>query len=1675
MNTFKNTAARRAWLFVAAIAGFAIATPAFAVCNPNARVQSASQTVPESTAGSPTVVHLDGSSSTPKNGGLSFSWAYLGSTPTGYPVTLISGNTALPTFNAPNVAAAGATLNFRLTVTCEGSTSTATTVVNVTDVVTNIPPTAVGSVSPASIHEGDLVTLDGSTSYDLNNTPQTSGLTYQWTQIDGTGNPVAGGVTLNRNASGSIATFTAPNVANSTSGSTLRFRLTVSDGSLTNSTDNLVTVLWLNDPPVARLVCPGGVISVNEGGLVTLNGSGSFDTDDGIASYTWSQENGPPNIPVGSLTTPSISFTAPALGYQQIGSLPFTLTVKDNHGDSSSAACTVFIHDITPPIIGVPADITAEAQNSAGATKSYVATEFDAVDDLTPNPIACVPPSGSVFAMGATTVHCNASDSAGNAASASFKITIVDTTGPVLQAHSDVAVEATGSNGAIVNFDAPVVSDAVDAAPVVTCTPPSGSQFALGGSTVQCGAADSAGNTALPIHFTVNVLDTTAPVVTPPADVTAEATGAQTTVGHGTATATDAVGVTSITSDAPATFPVGATTIHWTAKDAGGNSGFATSLVTVNDTTPPSIDAHAAISGIEATGPGGAAVVYTGPASHDLVDGAGVASCAPASGSTFAIGTSPVTCNASDTHGNAAAPTSFDVTVVDGTPPTIDFHAAISGVEATGPAGAPVSYTSPATHDVVDGDLVASCAPISGSTFALGTSTVTCGATDAHGNAAVPTTFNVTVVDTTPPTIDGHVDISGIEATGPDGASVSYTAPASHDVVDGDGTASCAPVSGSTFALGATHVICAATDHAGNQAGQTSFSVLVVDTTPPAIAVHSNVGPIEATSADGAVVAYTAPVTSDIVDGAGIASCSPISGSQFALGDTTVACAATDHAGNPATGTSFLVKVRDTTAPLIAAHAGIAAEATGPSGAAVTYESPSTSDAVDGPGSATCLPSSGSTFALGDTTVTCNAHDAAGNASAATTFAVSIVDTTPPIIDAQDDITGIEATGADGAAVTYASPATHDLVDGNGTAFCSPASGSTFALGTTHVICAATDHAGNQAAHTSFSVEVVDTTPPVISVHGTVGPVEATSADGAFVSYGAPGTTDAVDGNGVASCAPLSGTQFPLGDTTVVCSATDHAGNAAAQTSFKVQVRDTTAPVIAVHADISTEATGPSGATVSYASPTTSDAVDGAGVASCLPISGSTFALGNTAVTCSAHDAAGNQSAPTTFTIAVADTTPPAIDAHANISGVEATGPGGAAVTYVAPATHDLVDGTGTATCAPASGSTFALGVGTVHCDAHDAAGNAAAQTSFTVQVIDTTSPVIATHADVGPIEATSAGGAVVTYTAPGTTDLVDGAGAASCSPISGSQFALGDTAVACAAVDHAGNAATITHFTVRVRDTTAPVIATHANLAAEATGPAGASVSYTRPVTSDAVDGSGLATCLPASGSTFALGNTTVTCSAHDAAGNTAVATTFNVNVHDTTAPVISAHADVTISAASNSSAVVNYTLPTATDLVDGSVAVTCLPASGSSFAVGTTAVNCSATDHAGNTAHSTFNVIVSYAFSGFFRPVDNLPVINVVKAGSAIPVKFTLGGDQGLNIFATGYPASVSTTCSAATTDAIEETVTAGGSSLSYDATSGQYIYVWKTDKSWIGCRQLQVKLRDGTSRWAAFSFTR
>ena len=117
-----------------------------------------------------------------------------------------------------------------------------------------------------------------------------------------------------------------------------------------------------------------------------------------------------------------------------------------------------------------------------------------------------------------------------------------------------------------------------------------------------------------------------------------------------------------------------------------------------------------------------------------------------------------------------------------------------------------------------------------------------------------------------------------------------------------------------------------------------------------------------------------------------------------------------------------------------------------------------------------------------------------------------------------------------------------------------------------------------------------------------------------------------------------------------------------------------------------------------------------------------------------------------------------------------------------------------------------------------------------------------------------------------------------------------------------------------------------------------------------------------------------------------------------------------------------------------------------------------------------------LTYSFSGFFQPVDNPSTVNKAKAGRSIPVKFSLGGNQGLDIFKTGYPKFVYTSCDATDEeDPIEQTVS-GPSGLTYDPASDTYTYVWKTQTGWANkCGTFELGLKDGSAHYALFHFVR
>jgi hypothetical protein len=226
-----------------------------------------------------------------------------------------------------------------------------------------------------------------------------------------------------------------------------------------------------------------------------------------------------------------------------------------------------------------------------------------------------------------------------------------------------------------------------------------------------------------------------------------------------------------------------------------------------------------------------------------------------------------------------------------------------------------------------------------------------------------------------------------------------------------------------------------------------------------------------------------------------------------------------------------------------------------------------------------------------------------------------------------------------------------------------------------------------------------------------------------------------------------------------------------------------------------------------------------------------------------------------------------------------------------------------------------------------------------------------------------------------------------------------------------------------------------------------------------DIVGGSATASCAPASGSIFRLGTTPVLCSAADGSGNTGSAS-FTVTVRDTTAPLLTLPAPITKAATSSSGAAVSFTA-SASDLVSGAVAPVCSPASGSTFAVGTATVTCTATDAAGNAASGTFTVTVQQQQYGFIN-VKNLPppAGTKVNLGSSVPLswRWTLGGvavatADALPLITITGPTGVTTTFTPESP---------GNSTFQYTSSSFTWQFNWQTKGLVVGTYSVSVTIR-------------
>lgn len=460
-----------------------------------------------------------------------------------------------------------------------------------------------------------------------------------------------------------------------------------------------------------------------------------------------------------------------------------------------------------------------------------------------------------------------------------------------------------------------------------------------------------------------------------------------------------------------------------------------------------------------------------------------------------------------------------------------------------------VEYPKPFATDNADASVSVVCVPPTGSSFPLGSTTVTCTATDNCGNSRT-CTFRVTVkVDNTPPAIQCPTN-RVVWTCSTNGAVVTFPLPGVDDDTDSNPSVTCAPPSGSLFPVGRTVVTCTATDDCTNRS-TCQFTVAVnADTIRPVIVCPTDqiawtCGPT------GAVVSFPAPVVADNHDSNPSVVCVPPSGGVFPIGQTLVTCTATDNCTNRSQCVFRVIVHRDGEAPTLECPANTIVWTCDPNGVVVNYPAPTANDEGDATPTIVCSPASGTLFPPGLTVVTCTATDDCGNRNMCS-FEVRLArDTTPPTIHCPADVS-LFSCSTTGRVVIFSPPTADDNNDGAPTMTCVPPSHSVFPIGTTVVTCTAEDDCGNRS-QCSFRVSVaLDVLPPAITCPGDI-VVNTCDPRGVVVTWPEPEVTDNYIGNPQHSCTPHSGSVFPIGMTTVRCEAQDSCGNRS-QCSFKVTV-----------------------------------------------------------------------------------------------------------------------------------------------------------------------------------------------------------------------------------------------------------------------------------------------------------------------------------------------------------------------------------------------------------------------------------------------------------------------------------------------------------------------------------------
>ena len=962
----------------------------------------------------------------------------------------------------------------------------------------------------------------------------------------------------------------------------------------------------LNQPPVADAgdddTVPADALCEAD---VSLDGGGSYDPDGTIEKYTWTG-------PFGGVLGVNPTVT---LG---LGENTITLTVSDGELTSTDEV-VVTVEDTTPPAITSPADVTFECPAVISLTDTGEATATDNCSVTIASTDVSTPGCGDTETITRTWMATDGS----NSSNAVQTITVVDNTAPVITAPADVTLEC-GSDTSTATTG---LASAADTCGGTTLS--YSDSFAAGCGNTEVitrtwAAEDACGNTAT-FDQIITLVDTTAPSLTIPADVTLGYPADTTPGSTGTATADDACGTVDISFEDASAAGCGNTEVltrTWTAKDACGNTTTGVQTITVVDTTAP------VLSGVPPDTTVGSDSVPP-PQNVTVSDNSDLAIAIDFTeektpGGCADIYTLTRTWTATDACSNTAAATQV-ISVVDAAAPDITLPA---DVTLDCPADIDPLSTGQATAldtcgEVIltyDDQEVAGC----GDTRTI---TRTWTAVDPSGNRTSADQI-ITVVDNTAPVITAPADVT-LECASD--TSTATTGLAS--VADTCGGTILSYSDSFTAGCGATGVITrtwTATDDCGNTATVDQI-ITLEDTSAPSLTTPADVTleyPADTTPGNTG--------TATAADFCGTVTISFEDATVPGCGNTEVLTrtwTAVDACGNTTTGVQT-INVVDTTAPVLSG---------------VPTDTTVGSDSVPPPQNVTVSDNSGLAIAIDfkeektpggcadiyTLTRTWAATDACSNTTAATQV-IAVVDAAAPDITLPADVTLDCPADIDPLSTGQAT-----ALDTCGEVILTYDDQEVVGCGDTRTITrtwTATDESGNTNTGDQI-ITVADTTAPVLDG------VPADMTVGSTETIPAPAEVQATDGCSGSVAIEFTETRTDSGcpdvyTLTRTWTATDLCGNSTTAAQV-ITVVDTAAPTISCPANVTvgTDPGANSAGTVTLGAPSVDDNCQVASVVSNAPTA---YPLGTTAVDWTVTDASGNF-ATCTQLVTVVDTETPAI------------------------------------------------------------------------------------------------------------------------------------------------------------------------------------------------------------------------------------------------------------------------------------------------------------------------------------------------------------------------------------------------------------------------------------------------